>query len=172
MFFLSLLVITVDNASAHKMQGPIETTSLSNQGDKKVYKQTVAETSDIGRFKEFIALFLRSISTNDTLFLKAHIKFPLKNSDFGAMITPGEENQLKSINKKFFFQHLKKFFPSSIMSDIQKDGSFSYNYRVPKPYYFLSLSQPGDGDITVSYRWFFLEEGGVFYLTDFTIEAG
>jgi hypothetical protein len=72
-------------------------------------------------FRSFIDSFFAAIGASDTTFLKAHIKFPIRNSSFYVF---DDDASGKIISSKFFFAHIKKLFPISVMRRVKREAQF------------------------------------------------
>jgi len=97
--------------------------------------------------------------------------FPITNSDLGILIAPDDD--IKMINKSFFFSHLTRFFPKKITSKAPKEGRYELLTNGNVTEYVLTLIEPVDGatDVEESYIWIFKKRGDDFVFVQFKYDA-
>ncbi len=120
-------------------------------------------------FRKFADSFFLAVKKSDTIFLKKHILFPIKNSSFGNFNSKIKDNT--KIDSKLFFKNLSKFFPKELLKFAEEGECFIDGDTESTREYFISHSRDVDG-ITATCTWIFVKRMHVFYFQNFLAEAG
>jgi hypothetical protein len=120
-------------------------------------------------FKAFSDSFFTAVKKGDTIFLKAHILFPIKNSTF-SVFDQSLEN-VDAITEKMLFKRLHKLFPADYLKEIRTGGDYKISTHRGKTEYSITLYHH-QGGVDSNANWFFVNKNGVFYFTLFYSEAG
>jgi hypothetical protein len=145
-----------------KSSFPVETST-------DVIKQPVG-SSELKEFKSFANRFFAAVKTKDTVFLKAHIVFPITHSSF--LFYDHELNENTKIDARLLFKKLHKLFPDDLISKIAKKAEFGiFDHKGTSREYRIEIMF-NDGGVDSNVNWFFIKKQNVFYFTTFTAEAG
>lgn len=121
-------------------------------------------------FKAFSDSFFTAIKKKDTVFLKAHIVFPIRHSTFSYFDRSLED--VDSITASMLFKRLQKLFPADYLKEITlRKGDYEVKTRKGKTEYWVTLYHH-QGGVDSNANWFFINKDGVFYFTTFYSEAG
>jgi hypothetical protein len=128
------------------------------------------DSSDLDKFKAFARLYFEAVAKRDTLFLKSHTIFPVRNSDFG-LLTKSRKS-LPNISSVYYFNHLDTFFPSKNVAAALKKGEFGKEPHQDKTYY-LSWEAPlkDNPDLVETNSWFFEKRGDSFLFLRYKYDA-
>jgi len=133
-------------------------------------KEPSHDSSDLAKFKTFVKSYFNAVGKGDTVFLRNHTIFPIKDSDFGGYISTGKN--MPSISSKVYFSHLKIFYKPGEVSAALKDGDFMKELHSKNEYY-LDLERPyksGPAEYLETFRWFFVKKGNDFLFSTFKHE--
>lgn len=128
-----------------------------------------SDTSKNIEFKKFVDTFFVSIKKGDTIYLKKHIVFPISNSSFPILVE--SLNKYKSINSNTLFRNLKKLFPNDIIDKIPTGEYAISEHQGFETKYIVAIYESSQ-EIESNYSWLFVFRHGIFYFTNFFIEAG
>lgn len=128
------------------------------------------EPMDLVRFKAFVKSYFAAIASKDTIFLKNHTEFPIRDSDFGFYIRAGK--RLSRIDATYYFRHLNIFFHSDEITAAQKKGEYRKALHEDNEYY-LRLERPlkSNPDYLETYTWFFEKKENDFFFSTFKYES-
>lgn len=137
--------------------------------DANAKKLIHLDSSNIDKFKSFVKGYLSAVVLNDTAYLRVHTKFPIENSDFGALLGKAGRN-LKKVSSADYFRYLQKFYPPELVSRIREKAEYGkFPGNASESEYYCSLEQPlkNATDLLETYRWVFKKKGNDYVLISF-----
>lgn len=120
-------------------------------------------------FKAFADSFFAAVKKDDTVFLKAHVLFPIRNSTFSFFDDSLQYDGV--VTASHFFKHLKQLFPADLMQEIRKKGEYVVWTHEGKTEYSVEIFDHVGG-IDSNAKWFFVKRGGTYYFKTFASEMG
>jgi hypothetical protein len=127
-----------------------------------------SQNIDSIKFRVFSKEFFQAIKSGDTVFLKAHIIFPIYNSTFADLDTSLRGSRI--VNQQHFFKHLKILFPNDLIKRIGKEGQYDIFSHENKRTYAVSLYLKDN--LEYDFVWTFIEKRNEFYFIRFRGEPG
>jgi hypothetical protein len=132
------------------------------------FVQYDSSSSKTKEFKTFSKIFFDAIKTSDSVFLKAHIIFPIINSSLCDLDGKLKEN--KHIDEKYFFKNLRRLFPLHFLRKIDQGGVFLVSKsNIHKKFIIKVYDNSG---VETNFSWIFTEKNGKYYFVNFLAEAG